>query len=64
MTLDMSEYLGTVEKLQHQLEAGQAGLQSINKDTGALEADIQQIQEDILEKQRNWPRKPMQTLKY
>ena len=50
VTLDMSEYLGTVEKLQHQLEAGQAGLQSINKDTGALEADIQQIQEDILEK--------------
>ena len=50
VTLDMSEYLGTVEKLQHQLEAGQAGLQSIRKDTGALEADIQQIQEDILEK--------------
>jgi len=50
VTLDMSEYLGTVDKLQHQLIAGQAGLQSIKKDTGALETDIQQIQKDILEK--------------
>ena len=50
VTLDMSEYLGTVEKLQHQLEAGQAELQSIRKDTGALEADIRQMQKDILEK--------------
>lgn len=50
VNLDMSEYLGTVDKLQHQLIAGQAGLQSIKKDTGALEADTQQIQKDILEK--------------
>ncbi|HOS70141.1 MAG TPA: biotin/lipoyl-binding protein [Bacillota bacterium] len=50
VTLDMSEYLGTVDKLQHQLEAGQAELQSIRKDTGALEADIRQMQKDILEK--------------
>ncbi len=50
VNLDMSEYLGTVDKLQHQLIAGQTGLQSIKKDTVALEADIRQIQKDILEK--------------
>jgi HlyD family secretion protein len=50
VTLDVSEYLGTVDKLQHQLIAEQAGLQIIKKDTGALEADIQQIRKDIVEK--------------
>jgi HlyD family secretion protein len=45
--LDMSEYLGTMDKLRHQLEASRAGLQSITQDTGALEADIAQTQKDI-----------------
>lgn len=47
LTLDISEYLETMNKLKQQLAAGQAGLQSIIQDTGALEADIAQIQKDI-----------------
>lgn len=47
VTLDMSEYLGTADKLQQQLEAGQAGLLDILQDTGPLEADIAQAQKDI-----------------
>lgn len=47
VTLDISEYLGTMDKLQQQLAAGQAGLLSIIQDTAALEADIAQIQKDI-----------------
>ncbi|MDD3706039.1 MAG: efflux RND transporter periplasmic adaptor subunit [Clostridiaceae bacterium] len=47
ITLDMSEYLGTADKLQQQLEAGQAGLLDILQDTGPLEADIAQTQKDI-----------------
>ncbi|MEA4845834.1 MAG: HlyD family efflux transporter periplasmic adaptor subunit, partial [Clostridiaceae bacterium] len=47
MTLDMSEYLGTADKLQQQLEAGKAGLRDIVQDTAALEADIAQTQKDI-----------------
>lgn len=47
VTLDMSEYLETADKLQQQLEAGQAGLLDILQDTGALEADIAQTQKDI-----------------
>lgn len=47
VTLDMSEYLGTADKLQQQLEAGQAGLLDILQDTDALEADIAQAQKDI-----------------
>lgn len=47
VTLDMSEYRGTADKLQQQLEAGQAGLKDILQDTGALEADIAQTEKDI-----------------
>jgi multidrug resistance efflux pump len=47
VTLDMSEYSGTMDKLQQQLTAGQAGLLSIIQDTAALEADIAQTQKDI-----------------
>lgn len=47
VTLDMSEYLATMDKLQQQLAAGQAGLQNILQDTVALEADIAQTQKDI-----------------
>lgn len=47
MTLDMSEFLGMTDKLQQQLEAGQAGLLDILQDTKALEADIAQTQKDI-----------------
>ena len=47
LTLDMSEYLATVDKLREQLAAGQAGLQSILQDTAALGADIAQTQKDI-----------------
>jgi HlyD family secretion protein len=50
VTLDMSEYTGTMDKLQQQLTAGQAGLLSITQDTGALEADIAQTQKDIVTK--------------
>ncbi len=50
VTLDMSEHLGTMDKLQQQLGAGQAGLQNIIKDTVALKADIVQIQKDIFTK--------------
>jgi HlyD family secretion protein len=47
VTLDMSEYLGTVEKLRQQLAAGQAGLQDTVQNTSALSADIAQLQKDI-----------------
>lgn len=47
VTLDMSEYRGTVDKLMRQLEAGEAGLLDIVQDTAALEADIAKIQKDI-----------------
>lgn len=47
VTLDMSEYLGTMDKLQQQIAAGKAGLQDIVQDTKALEAEIVQTQEDI-----------------
>jgi HlyD family secretion protein len=47
VTLDMSEYSGTMDKLQQQLMAGKAGLLSIIQNTGALEADIAQTQKDI-----------------
>lgn len=47
VTLDMSEYLGTMEKLQQQLAAGQAGLQNIVQDSSALSADIAQLEKDI-----------------
>lgn len=47
VTLDMSEYLGTVDKLKEQLAAGQAGLKNAVQGTGALSADIEQLQKDI-----------------
>ncbi|HEX2945874.1 MAG TPA: efflux RND transporter periplasmic adaptor subunit [Clostridia bacterium] len=47
VTLDMSEYLGTMEKLREQLAAGQAGLDTTVQDTGALSEDIAQLQKDI-----------------
>lgn len=47
VTLDVSEYLAAMDKLQQQLAAGQAGLQNIVQDTGALEADIAQTEKDI-----------------
>ncbi len=47
VTLDMSEYLNTMDKLREQLAAGQAGLQNTVQDTGALSADIAQLQKDI-----------------
>lgn len=47
VTLDMSEYRGTADKLQQQLEAGQAGLKDILQDTGALAADIAQTEKDM-----------------
>jgi HlyD family secretion protein len=50
MTLDMSEYLSTVNKLRQQLAAGQAGLQNILQDTASLEADVAQTQKDIATK--------------
>ena len=50
VTLDMSEYLGTVDKLREQLTAGQAGLKNTVQDTGALSADIAQLQKDIKKK--------------
>lgn len=47
VTLDMSEYRGTTDKLQQQLEAGQAGLKDTLQDTEALAADIAQTEKDI-----------------
>lgn len=47
VTLDMSEYLAAMDKLQQQLIANQAVLQNIMQDTTAVEADIAQIQKDI-----------------
>lgn len=47
VTLDMSEYLGTMEKLQQQLAAWQAGLQNIVQDSSAISADIAQLEKDI-----------------
>lgn len=50
VTLDMSEYLATVDKLQQQLAAYQTVLQNTLQDTAAVEADIAQIQKDIYTK--------------
>lgn len=47
VALDMSEYLGTMDKLSEQLAAGQAGLRNTVQDTGALSADIALLQKDI-----------------
>ncbi len=47
VSLDMSEYLGLMDKLREQLKAGEAGLKSVEQDTAALSADIAQIQKDI-----------------
>ncbi len=47
VTLDISEYLGIMDKLQQQLAAGQAGLQNIVQDSSALSADIAQLEKDI-----------------
>ena len=47
VSLDMSEYLGLMDKLREQLKAGEAGLKSTEQDTAALSADIAQIQKDI-----------------
>lgn len=45
--LDMSEYLGSIDKLQEQLAASKAGLDNTSQDTAALAADIAQLQKDI-----------------
>ncbi|NLK88266.1 MAG: HlyD family efflux transporter periplasmic adaptor subunit [Clostridiaceae bacterium] len=47
VTLDMTEYLGLMDKLREQLRAGEAGLKVTQQDTAALSADIAQIQKDI-----------------
>lgn len=47
VALDISEYLGTIDKLQQQLAADQAGQMTILQDTDALSADVEQIEEDI-----------------
>lgn len=47
VTLDMSEYLGMMDKLREQLAAGQAGQSTAKQDTGALSEDIAQLQKDI-----------------
>ncbi len=47
VTLDMSEYLVTMDKLREQLAAGQAGLRNTVQDTGVLSADIALLQKDI-----------------
>lgn len=54
MSLDMSEYLATVEKLQEQLAAEKAGLENTNQDTVALKADIAQLKSDIETKTREY----------
>lgn len=50
VTMDISEYLGAIDKLQQQLAAGQAGQQNTVQPTAALEADIAQLQKDVLTK--------------
>jgi multidrug resistance efflux pump len=47
VTLDMSEYLGMMDKLREQLAAGQAGQSITKQDTGALTEDIAKLQKDI-----------------
>lgn len=47
VSLDMSEYLSTIEKLQEQLAAEKAGLENTKQDTAALLADIAQLKKDI-----------------
>ncbi len=47
LTLDMTEYLGTLEKLRLKLEADKAQLGAVSQDTSALEADIAQTKKDI-----------------
>lgn len=54
MSLDMSEYLATVEKLQEQLAAEKAGLENTSQDTVALKADIAQLKSDIETKTREY----------
>ncbi len=54
MSLEMSEYLATVEKLQEQLAAEKAGLENTNQDTVALKADIAQLKSDIETKTREY----------
>lgn len=61
--LDMSEYLGTIDKLQEQLNASKAALVNTSQDTAALSADIAQLQKDIETKSQEYNQETNSDLK-
>lgn len=63
MKLDMSEYLGSIDKLQEQLAASKAALENTNQDTAALSADIAQLQKDIETKAQEYNQETNSDLK-
>lgn len=50
VTIDLSEYNGNMEKLKQQLFANQSALDSAAQDISALQADISQLQNEIVRK--------------
>lgn len=62
-SLDMSEYLGSIDKLQEQFAASKAGLENTSQDTAALAADIAQLQKDIETKAQEYNQETNSDLK-
>lgn len=54
VSLDLSEYNGTVSKLKQQLAANEAALPAAEQDTSALEADIAQTEQLIARKTKEY----------
>ncbi|MBC8589496.1 efflux RND transporter periplasmic adaptor subunit [Tissierellaceae bacterium BX21] len=54
VTLDLTEYNGTVEKLKQQLTANEAALPATRQDVSALQADIDQMQQEISRKKQEY----------
>jgi len=52
--IDISEYNGTIEKLEQQLSANQSALNSAAQDISALQADIAQMQNEIARKDEEY----------
>ncbi len=50
VTLDISEYKASLDKLQQQLFANEAGLKTATQDIASLEADIAQLNKDLQRK--------------
>ena len=63
VSLDMSEYLGSIDKLQEQLAASKAALENTSQDTAALSADIAQLKKDIETKAQEYNQETNSDLK-